>query len=52
MITFEPSDDIKKSFKKEQETEEKEIEVGVAESGTPVTDIVDAADKAPKSAKE
>ena len=50
MITFEPSDDIKKSFKKEQETEEKEIEVGVAESGTPVTDIVDAADEAAKEA--
>ncbi len=52
MITFEPSDDIKKSFKKEQETEEKEIEVGVAESGTPVTDIVDAADEAAKEAKK
>ena len=29
---------------------EKEIEVGVAESGTPVTDIVDAADEAAKEA--
>lgn len=51
MITFEPSDDMKNSLKKDPEAEEKEIEVGVAESGTPVTDIVDAADEAAKEAK-